>query len=73
MPPAQPASPRTADPVENTAPGPRGISRRHLLRTLLFALVGAPVALRLGETAARAERRRQHHRGDDSGIWIGHC
>jgi hypothetical protein len=52
--------------------GRSGITRRTLLQRIALLLLGAPL-LPLSETVARAERRRRHHRGDTSGIWIGHC
>lgn len=49
-----------------------GISRRGWFRRVAVALLAVP-ALRLGETVARAERRRRNHRGQAEDIWIGHC
>ena len=53
-------------------PAPTTPTRRRLLQQVALALLGLPV-LRLGEAVARAERHRQHHRGDTRDIWIGHC
>lgn len=51
----------------------KGLSRRGLLKRLAIALTVGPV-VKLGESVARAEKRRRHHKGADAGeIWIGHC
>jgi hypothetical protein len=54
----------------------RGPSRRGFLARLALAVPALAVLgswLRLGETVARAERRRRNHRGATDGFWIGHC
>ena len=55
--------------------GGQGITRRTLLQRIALMVLGAAIIPLgpLGETVARAERRRRHHRGDTSDIWIGHC
>jgi hypothetical protein len=50
-----------------------GLSRRGLIKRLLFAASIGPL-VKLTETVAKAEQRRRHHRGaDPDAIWIGHC
>ena len=50
-----------------------GTSRRTHLKQLALALLALPL-VRLGETVARADKRRRHHRGaEPDDIWIGHC
>jgi hypothetical protein len=52
----------------------RNSSRRNFLKRLTAICAAALPVMKLGETAARAARRRRHHRGDSPDeIWIGHC
>ena len=50
----------------------RGITRRGFFARLGLVAFALPW-LKLGETVARAERRRKNHRGSSNEIWIGHC
>ena len=50
-----------------------GTTRRTHLKHLALALLALPL-LRLGETVARADKRRRRHRGAGAeDLWIGHC
>ena len=64
--------PQKAPQQGTQQPAGQGTSRRKFLQGLALVLAAAPL-LKLGETVARAEKRKQHHRGHSTEMWIGHC
>ena len=74
MNPRTPEEPEVPAKVPESSPVRKRISRRtSIIGAVVALLLLAAPWLRLGETVARAERRRRNHRGHSDELWIGHC